>query len=684
MPIVCRICNVTISGPVPYQAHIAGRPHRLKAQSIGAITAQMQGTNLSNTENQPTGSQINRSNSNATGGQRATRSQTNRPRGGRAAQRGTSRPAPPPRPSAQHREPDQTNLANGTGATPTDRRYLLDFGVIRNTQAGPITLDAEVSFFRGEHGGAADAASLEATLRPIKASRARSVEGFQVTGQTYLSPGRFRVYIKFSPQNVRRGVHVIRLCLDAASGSRTDTRWHKIKAIIGAPEDHEELKPIAPFTRRKEPDKNDWHRRRMLRGKPPVSTPDFMKLGFYDVPEEFRRNFNIENDRPGTAAVLIHLRSILPTRLDINTYTNYWTTLLWHEELQMELDLKLYDMEKVPIRHVSALDYSLTVPGLLEKRPSVIVTDLVAMKEPGLSRRGPVHGGFVTEVQQSDLILRMHESFPSVSNQLWDVRFTVNRLLLRRMHDAVNKAGPHERILFPNPFHKKVGGSRSSPRLDRKVASNFQQSLAVRHILAQPAGDVPFIIFGPPGTGKTTALVEAIHQIVLSNPKHRVLVCAPSNTATDLIASRLAKMHNPNELLRLNAPARVYDLLPPELRRYSQAEDKKFKSPPKHELEKFRMVVSTCYYASIPRALGVQNHFTHIFVDEAGHATEPEIMVAVLQNAGPDTNVIMCGDPMQLGPIVQSKECAKLGMDVSFLDRLMKMPVYSAENQDER
>ncbi|KAG8730766.1 hypothetical protein FRC10_002366 [Ceratobasidium sp. 414] len=562
----------------------------------------------------------------------------------------TSRSVPPPRPPTQPRE---TNLGNRTETTPAAPHYLIDFGVIRNTQARPIVLHAEVSFSGGKRSGAAGAESINATFRPINGSRARSVEGFQVAGRVCLSPGRFRVYIGFTPQNVRRGVHVVQLCLDAVNGSHTDTQWHKIKAIIGTPEDHEELTPIAPFTREKEQDKDDWHRLRMLRGKPPVSTPDFTKLGFYDVPEEFRRNFNIESDRPGVAALLIHLRSLLPTSLDINTYKKYWTTLLWHEELQMD--------------------------------PSVIVTDLVAMKEPGVSRRGPLHGGFVTEVQQSDLIFRMHESFPSVSNQLWDVRFTVNRLLLRRMHDAVNKAGPHQRILFPNASHRKprARGSGFSIPLDRKVASNPQQSMAVQHILAQPAGDLPFIIFGPPGTGKTTALVEAIHQIVLSSHKHRVLVCAPSNTATDLIATRLVKMHNPNELLRMNAPARVYDSLPPELRKYSLAEDKKFKSPPKHELEKFRIVISTCYYASIPRALGVQNHFTHIFVDEAGHATEPEVMVAVLQNAGPETNVIMCGDPMQLGPIVHSKECAKLGMDVSFLDRLMKRPVYKVENQDE-
>jgi helicase MOV-10 len=123
-----------------------------------------------------------------------------------------------------------------------------------------------------------------------------------------------------------------------------------------------------------------------------------------------------------------------------------------------------------------------------------------------------------------------------------------------------------------------------------------------------------------------------------------VLVCAPSNTATDLIATRLSKIHSPSELLRLNAPSRGFDSLPPDLRKYSPVDGRMFKAPPKEELKRFKIIASTCFYASIPRALGVQDHFTHIFVDEAGHATEPEIMVAVLQNASPRTNVIVCGD----------------------------------------
>jgi helicase MOV-10 len=206
-----------------------------------------------------------------------------------------------------------------------------------------------------------------------------------------------------------------------------------------------------------------------------------------------------------------------------------------------------------------------------------------------------------------------------------------------------------------------------------------------------------------PGTGKTTALVESIRQVVDMQQGSRVLVCAPSNTATDLIATRLIDRYSPRELVRLNAPSRSYEAPPVPLRRYSPADGKTFKAPSGDELKKFRIVVCTCYYASIPRALGVKDHFTHIFVDEAGHASEPEIMVPILQNAATFTNVIVSGDvsplsylrtanltvslcnrcqPMQLGPVTQSKACIALDMDVSFLERVVKLPVYELKPGD--
>ena len=47
-----------------------------------------------------------------------------------------------------------------------------------------------------------------------------------------------------------------------------------------------------------------------------------------------------------------------------------------------------------------------------------------------------------------------------------------------------------------------------------------------------------------PGTGKTVTIVEAIKTLVELNPEHKILACAPSNAAADLIATRLvASLH---------------------------------------------------------------------------------------------------------------------------------------------
>lgn len=49
---------------------------------------------------------------------------------------------------------------------------------------------------------------------------------------------------------------------------------------------------------------------------------------------------------------------------------------------------------------------------------------------------------------------------------------------------------------------------------DRKVASNPEQRTAVQNIVAGSSGRLPFIIWGPPGTGKTSTLVEAAAQVI--------------------------------------------------------------------------------------------------------------------------------------------------------------------------
>jgi helicase MOV-10 len=70
-------------------------------------------------------------------------------------------------------------------------------------------------------------------------------------------------------------------------------------------------------------------------------------------------------------------------------------------------------------------------------------------------------------------------------------------------------------------------------------------------------------------------------------------------------------------------------------------------------------------------AVGVpDSHFTHLFVDEAGHATEADLMVA-LQSAPGVQHMMLAGDPKQLGAVVRAPPCMAAGMSTSPLERLM-------------
>lgn len=120
--------------------------------------------------------------------------------------------------------------------------------------------------------------------------------------------------------------------------------------------------------------------------------------------------------------------------------------------------------------------------------------------------------------------------------------------------------------------------------------------------------------------------MEAIRQLLDKSPQARVLACAPSNSAADVIAERLLDL-GPNVLFRLNAPSRDPKHLPTSLSNIVFKDmHGQFSVAGRTSLERFRVIVSTCGSASITHGVGMQRGwFTHIFIDEAGQCTEPEV-----------------------------------------------------------
>lgn len=237
-------------------------------------------------------------------------------------------------------------------------------------------------------------------------------------------------------------------------------------------------------------------------------------------------------------------------------------------------------------------------------------------------------------------------------------------------------------------------------------ALNESQRAAVAHALA--ARDVA-VIHGPPGTGKTTAVIELIRQAVARG--ERVLACAPSNLAVDNLFERL--LDAGESVVRLGHPARVrpelreqtLELLVenhPDMRvvrnlfkeahalrgraaRWTRAKPAPGERRAQRQEAKAMLADARRMEAGLvervldgaqilcatttgldDRLLGDRS-FDLCVIDEAGQSTEPGCWLPLLRSE----RVVLAGDPFQLPPTVVSAEAERAGFNVSMLERLV-------------
>lgn len=235
---------------------------------------------------------------------------------------------------------------------------------------------------------------------------------------------------------------------------------------------------------------------------------------------------------------------------------------------------------------------------------------------------------------------------------------------------------------------------------------NKSQSEAVAKVVS--ANDIA-VVHGPPGTGKTTTLVEAIKQVLFTETQ--VLVCAPSNTAVDLLAEKLTQ--EGVSVVRIGHPARVTDeLLNQTLEaKVAQHQDYKLlKDLKKRSEEYFKMagkwkrsfgsaereqrkimltearslkkdaerthndIVDDVLFSArvVATTLVGANHkrlkrakFPVCFIDEAGQALEPACWIPIIKSK----KVVFAGDHKQLPPTVKSYEAGKAGLNYTLFER---------------
>ena len=262
-----------------------------------------------------------------------------------------------------------------------------------------------------------------------------------------------------------------------------------------------------------------------------------------------------------------------------------------------------------------------------------------------------------------------------------------------------------ERLFHAKPSPDKVEVQTAQLKKRKLVwynkKLNYFQKEAVRNIVKGVARPLPYVIFGPPGTGKTITLCETILQILTMIPESRLLVATPSNSSANLISERLldSGVLKPGDLVRLVAHHCLEnDKIPERLipycatgnlaaewsiaKRNDYAPDKSKINCTMSVIGRHRITVGTCVALGLLYNMGFpRGHFTHILVDEAGQATEPEIMIPLTFVHSSSGQIILAGDPMQLGPVVNSKIASHFGYGESFLSRLLQQFPYQRDNE---
>ena len=271
------------------------------------------------------------------------------------------------------------------------------------------------------------------------------------------------------------------------------------------------------------------------------------------------------------------------------------------------------------------------------------------------------------------------------------------QLMLRAL-DRVAKAKGNRLAQLRDLFYNKSKTEKFSFAPLRFPWLNTTQEHAVNEVLL--AKDVA-IVHGPPGTGKTTTMVEAIYETL--RRENQVLVCAQSNMAVDWISERL--MDRGVEVLRVGNPTKVNDKM------LSFTYERRFEAHPDYpqlwairkamrQLRSAKRRGSDSYHQKMDRLksreteleLRINNElfnsarviactlagsanrvlqgmkFATLFIDEAAQALEAACWIAISKA----NRVIFAGDHCQLPPTVKCLEAIKGGLARSLMERIVE------------
>ncbi len=322
--------------------------------------------------------------------------------------------------------------------------------------------------------------------------------------------------------------------------------------------------------------------------------------------------------------------------------------------------------------------------------------------------------GIVNQVSENEMLITLNSnSFPEWINKgKLGVQLLFDENSYKEMQNALNFLikTDEKRI---NEL-KEIILSDKEPYFEQKYIFenpklNKNQNIALNKIAA--AKDIA-IVHGPPGTGKTTTLINSILHTLKS--ERQVLVCAPSNAAVDLLVEKLAEKGT--NIVRIGHPARVtekilnhsldflitrhenykdlrairkqaqeYKKLAGKYKRNFGPEERQQRKQLYSEARKLNdEAKQLSFYISndilnnaqviASTMIGANNYqiknkkFSTVFIDEAAQGLEPATWIPIIKAQ----RVILAGDHFQLPPTIKSFEAAKKGLSTTLFEKAIQ------------
>nr|GAT54553.1 predicted protein [Mycena chlorophos] len=235
-------------------------------------------------------------------------------------------------------------------------------------------------------------------------------------------------------------------------------------------------------------------------------------------------------------------------------------------------------------------------------------------------------------------------------------------------------------------YHQTIIGSHQESEVDQEPSPlplateipgsglNASQAAAVQSVDAQVS-----LIWGPPGTGKTTVVVQILKKLLQEHQGRKILMTASTHNAVDNVLERFIRLNATEKLLEEPQLLRVAtdaNKVNRALSSYTidarvggdMNENNKLYKRAQERLKAAMIVFTTCAGAG----LGVlrKEEFDIVVIDEASQITEPVGLIPLVKGA---SKAILVGDHVQLRPIVKNMGRV-LQSDISLMERLYTGP----------